>query len=224
MRSALRPYLKWPYVLAGIVLLILAAAALYAWRMLGVSIDPAAIRGLLAQLGLAGPLALIAALAAVLVVPILPASVLQIGAGLAFGPWLGLLYATLADILGASIGFWLGRNGRSFLEQRLSPANHNRLAALTRRMSWTTVVLLRLIPGPAYPLVSLAAGHSHLPYWRYLTASLTGVLPALALLVLAGDLVSSSPLLAFAIVILVVASLAIAGRVLGVGSEQTNEE
>ncbi len=219
MFAALRPYLKWPYLLGAIALLILAAAALYAWRTIGASVDPAAIRVMLAQLGLLGPLALIASLAAVLVVPVLPASVLQIGAGLAFGPWLGLLYTTLADILGASIGFWLGRNGRSFLEARLSPANHNRLVSLTRRMNWQTVVLLRLIPGPAYPLVSLAAGHSRLSYWRYISASLTGVLPALALLVLAGDLVSSSPLLAFAIVILVVASLAVAGRLIGVGTE-----
>ncbi|MGE5138573.1 MAG: TVP38/TMEM64 family protein, partial [Rudaea sp.] len=135
----------------------------------------AAIRTVLASFGLLAPLALIASLAAVLVVPVLPASLLQIGAGLAFGPWLGLLCATLADVLGASIGYWLGHHGRSFLENRLSKDIHARLVALTRRMSWSTVVLLRLIPGPAYPLVSLAAGHARLGYLRFITASLTGV-------------------------------------------------
>ena len=134
-----------------------------------------------------------------------------------------MLYATLADVLGASIGYWLGYHGRSFLEDRLSAPVHARLVALTRRMSWSTVVLLRLIPGPTYPLVSLAAGHARLGYLRFITASLAGVLPALILLVLAGDLVESSPWLALVIVALVVGSLALAGRLLGRAAPEESE-
>ncbi len=205
----------------GAALLLLALGALAVIRYTGATLSATMIRTALQQLGIAGPLALIAALGAVLVVPLIPASILQIGAGLAFGPWLGLLYATLADILGASVGFWLARRwGKSVLERYLSPANHDKLISLTHRMSWHLVVLLRLIPGPAYPLVSFAAGYSKLSYWRYISASLAGVFPALALLVLAGDLVESSPWLAFGIVILVVASLALAGRLMGGQTEK----
>ncbi len=209
------PFVTWRNALIVVVVLLLGLAGLYVWRTMGASISAATIRTFLAQLGVLGPVALILALAGVLVVPVLPASILQIGAGLAFGPWLGLLYATVADILGASIGFWLGHHGRSFLEDRLSAENHAKLISLTRRMNWTTVVLLRLLPGPAYPLVSLAAGHSHLGYWRFISASLTGVFPFLVLLVLAGDLVESSPLISIGIVVLIVASLAVAGRIMG---------
>ena len=216
--AGFRSYLSPRRVLFGAALILVAAVALLVLRATGSALTPAVIRAFLASLGIAGPLALIAGLGGVLVVPIIPASVLQIGAGLAYGPWLGLLYATVADILGASIGFWLGRGGRSWLERRLAPDNHARLVALTRRMNWHTVVLLRLIPGPAYPLVSLAAGHSRLSYLAYISASLTGVFPALVLLVLAGDLVESSPLLAVVLVILVVGSLALAGRLIGAGS------
>ncbi len=201
--------------LLGVVLLFVLAA-LAVWRFAGATLSAGMIRAELERLGFWGPLVLIAGLASVLVVPLIPASILQIGAGLAFGPWLGLLYATVADIAGASAGFWLARRwGKSILERHLSPSAHDRLVALTQRMNWHSVVLLRLIPGPAYPLVSFAAGYSRLGYLRYLSASLAGVLPALVLLVLAGDLVESSPLLALAIVIAVVGSLALAGRLLG---------
>ncbi len=217
VRSQITPRL----VVLGAALLVAGLAVLALLRFTGTALSAAMIRAALTELGLWGPLALIVSLAGVLVVPLIPASILQIGAGLAFGPWLGMLYATLADILGASVGFWLARRwGKSLLERYLSPAAHQKLVSLTRRMSWHLVVLLRLIPGPAYPLVSFAAGYSRLSYVSFISASLTGVLPALAVLVLAGDLVEHSPLFALAIVVLLVASLALAGRFL---SGQTAE-
>jgi uncharacterized membrane protein YdjX (TVP38/TMEM64 family) len=194
-------------------LLLAAVAGLWLLRASGAALSPETIRALLAELGPWGPALLIVALAAVLVVPAVPATVLQIGAGLAFGPLLGLLYIVAADLLGATAGFWIARRwGRSLLERRLAPETQARLQRLAGRMSWRSVMLLRLLPGPAYPLVSLAAGYSALGFWSYTLASLAGVLPALALLVLAGDLVTRSPLLAFALVAALLGSLALAAR------------
>lgn len=205
-------------VLLALLLLILAAAGLWLLRTTGAAFSPAAIREALVPLGGWGPVALIVLLACVLVVPVIPATVLQIGAGLAFGPPLGLLYVLLADVLGASAGFWLARRwGHSVLDKRLSPATQATLERLTKRMTWRGVLLLRLLPGPAYPLVSLAAGYSPLTFVPYTLASFAGVLPSLALLVLAGDLVTTSPLLAFGLVVLLVAGLALAGRLLKLG-------
>lgn len=205
-----------PRVLLGLVLLfLLGVVGLFLWQMRTV-LDPAMIRTWLAGLGLAGPLALIAALAAVLVVPVIPASIFQIGSGLAFGPWWGLAYAVVADILGASTGFWLARRYSYILDRRLAPETQRRLRALAARVNWRLVVLLRLLPGPAYPIVSFAAGYSPLSYFRYILASLGGVLPALVVLVFAGDLFEQSPLLALVIVVALVAGLILAGRLLGV--------
>jgi uncharacterized membrane protein YdjX (TVP38/TMEM64 family) len=202
-------------------LLLLAAlaasgiAALYLARSAGASLTPESIRAQLAALGPWGPAALILALAAVLVAPAIPATVLQLAAGLAFGPLPGLIYITIADFLGASVGFWLARRwGRALLDRRLSAETRARLERLSGRMSWRTVMLLRLLPGPAYPLVSFAAGYSPISFVRYTLASLGGALPALALLALAGDLVTSSPLLALAIVVALVGGLALAARLL----------
>lgn len=206
-------------LLLGLVLALVCAAGLWVFRTTGATLEPARVRVLLLELGAWGSLALIAALSAVLILPLIPATVLQIGAGLAFGPAAGLVCVVLADLIGASAGFVLARRfGRTWLDRYLSGRTRRILAHLARRMSWRMVMLLRLLPGPAYPLVSFAAGYSPLPYWQYILASLAGVLPALVLLVLAGDLVTRSPLLAFGLVVLIVAGLALAGRLLGVAN------
>lgn len=179
------------------------------------NINPAATRNVLAQLGGWAPVALIAVLAGVLVVPIIPASVFQISAGLLFGPFLGLVCVLIADALGASVGFWLARAwGKSFLARWLSPATQTKLENLTQRITWRGVILLRLLPGPTYPLVSLAAGHSPMSYEQYLLASLLGVFPGLAVLVLAGDIAEQSPFLAFALVALLIGGLVVASRLI----------
>jgi uncharacterized membrane protein YdjX (TVP38/TMEM64 family) len=213
-----------PRLALGAALVLIALAGWWLIRTMGDSLSPALIRGLLADLGIWGPLALIGGLAAVLVIPIVPASILQIGAGLAFGPMLGLLYASVADILGASVGFWIARRwGNVLLANRLSPQSQQTLARLANRMSGRTVMLLRLIPGPAYPLVSIAAGYSPLGYGHYLIGSFTGVFPALVLLVFAGDLVMSSPILATALVVVIVGSMALMGHLINAKASETDK-
>ncbi|HEX7587570.1 MAG TPA: VTT domain-containing protein [Anaerolineae bacterium] len=208
----LRSFLTLRAILVGIALVIVFIALA---RMTSAYITPAVIRATLAQFGWWAFIAFIAALAGVLVVPIVPASLFQISAGLFFGPFLGLVFVTVADILGASIGFWLARYwGRSFLARYLSPASQSKLENLARRITWREIILLRLLPGPAYPLVSMAAGYASISYARYISASLVGVFPGLVLLVFAGDLVERSPIIAFALIAFLLIGLVIIGQYL----------
>ncbi len=198
---------------AGTAILVFALLAIAVFRMTNTSLTPNSVRSALGQLGVWGPLALIVALAGILVVPVAPASAFQVAAGLAFGPFLGLSCVVLADIAGASIGFWLARHwGKFLLGRYLSPATQARVADLASRLSWQGVILLRLLPGPVYPVVSFAAGYSALNYVRFILASVTGVLPGLVLLVLAGDLAERSPLLTIAVILFFAASLAVVKR------------
>ncbi len=208
-----QPFLSPRRLIAGVLLLIAAGAAFWLFRTSSTLLNPLVIRDMTLSLGPFGPLALIGALALLLVAPVAPAAVLQIGAGLAFGPVAGFLCTLIADMIGASAGFWLARRwGRSVVEPRLSPTVRGQIERLAQRVTWRTVLLLRLLPGPAYPLVSFAAGYSRLGFGAYTLASLAGVAPALAVLAFAGDLATRSPLLAFGMVALLVGALAIAGR------------
>lgn len=194
--------------LLGILVLLFALT-----RITGRPLSPAGLRVALEPLGIAAPFGLALALALVLVVPVIPASLFQIAAGTLLGPWAGLLWTVIADWLGASIGFWLGRLwGKPLLNRVLAPHEQASLQRLAERMDWRIVVLLRLVPGPAYPLVSIAAGYASLSYPEFIIASLAGVMPALVLLVLAGDLVEKSPIVSVLIVIAVLLSVVVAGR------------
>ncbi|MBI5032831.1 MAG: VTT domain-containing protein [Chloroflexi bacterium] len=196
-----------------IVLAIISVSGIVIARVTNTDIRPANLRAMLFQLGALAPLALVSALAGVLVVPVIPASIFQVGAGLAFGSWLGLVYVLIADVIGASIGFVVARYwGKTLLARYLDVQTQAQLDGLTKRISWRGVILLRLLPGPAYPLVSFASGFSSISYPTYIVASFIGVFPGLALLVLAGDLVERSPLLAFGLAALVLLGLVIAGR------------
>jgi uncharacterized membrane protein YdjX (TVP38/TMEM64 family) len=209
----LLPRLSARRLISVALAILLVGAVFWLFRTSGELLNPSVIRTTVIALGPLGPLALIGALALLLVAPIAPAAVLQIGAGLAFGPLIGFLYTLIADAIGASIGFWLARRwGRALLDPRLSPEMRAQVERLAQRVTWRSVMILRLLPGPAYPLVSFAAGYSRLGFGAYTLASLAGVAPALALLAFAGDLVTRSPLLAFGLVALLVGSLAIVGR------------
>jgi uncharacterized membrane protein YdjX (TVP38/TMEM64 family) len=215
MYRQLRTHLTARRLALGLALAVIGIGLVLALRASGAALSPAGVRAALAELGPWGPAALIVGLAVVLVVPVIPATVLQLGAGLAFGPPLGLIYVLLADLLGASLGFWLARRwGHALLDRYLSERARATLERLARRVTWRSMLLLRLLPGPAYPLVSFAAGYSTIGFVPYTLSSLAGVLPALALLVLAGDLVTSSPLLAGGLVVVLVGGLALAGRFL----------
>lgn len=205
-------------LLGAVALFLLGGLAVL--RLAGAALRPEDIRDTIRSLdSTAGvpvaPLVLIAILAAILVLPVLPALIFQVAGGLAFGPAWGLLYVLLADVLGAAIGFGLARRwGLPLLRRWLKPEHIASAERLAARLDWKGIILLRLLPGPAYPLVSFAAGLSPLKLGRYLLASFAGVLPSLALLVVAGDIATSSPWLGVALVLVLVGGLVLAGRII----------
>jgi uncharacterized membrane protein YdjX (TVP38/TMEM64 family) len=210
-------------LLAAIALLLLGGLAFL--RLAGPTMQPEDIRDTIRAVDSAtgmpvSPLVLILLLAGILVVPVLPAIIFQVASGLAFGPAWGLLYVLLADVLGAAIGFVLARRwGLPLLRRWLKPEHLASAERLAARLDWKGIILLRLLPGPAYPLVSFAAGLSPLSLRRYVLASFTGVLPSLALLVLAGDIATESPWLGVALVLVLIAGLVLAGRIFKSGQD-----
>jgi uncharacterized membrane protein YdjX (TVP38/TMEM64 family) len=117
---------------------------------------------------------------------------------LLYGPWIGFMVVMIGDIIGAMIGFVIARRwGRhNPLFARLSATEQAAFNTLCQQMTPIRILLLRVLPGPAYTMVSLAAGCSPMPWWRYILASILGVTPALVLLTIAGDISTTQPLVA----------------------------
>lgn len=200
-------------VLVFIGLLGLAIAGGVFFVLFGMALRPEAVRDALLRLGPIGPLAHIALLGGVLTVPVVPATIFQVAGGWAFGKWLGFVYTMLGDALGAALGFLLARKfGDRVLRRWLSPSALERVQRLAQRMTWRSVMVLRFLPGPGYLLVSLAAGLSSLSFGVYLLGSIVGVAPWIALLVLAGDVGRSNPLVGVGIVVGIVLLATMLGR------------
>jgi len=191
-----RRRLLWLAVLA------LVALAVLWWLRSVIDLTPSGMRTLLAPLGGWGALIVVIGIAVILVVPVVPATVLQVGAGLVFGPWLGFGLTLLGDLIGALVGFAIARRwGHQVVRTRLSAAEQGAFDDLCVRITPTGMLLLRVLPGPAYTLVSFAAGCSSMPWWKYLLGSLLGVAPGLLVLTVAGDLSTSNPGLAVGIAV-----------------------
>ena len=183
------------------VLAVVALAVLW-WLRSVVDLTPTGMRTLLAPLGGWGALIVVIGIAVILVVPVVPATVLQVGAGLVFGPWLGFGLTLLGDLIGALVGFAIARRwGHQVVRTRLSAPEQGAFDDLCVRITPTGMLLLRVLPGPAYTLVSFAAGCSSMSWWQYLLGSLLGVAPGLLVLTVAGDLSTSNPVLAVGIAV-----------------------
>ncbi len=130
-------------------------------------------------------------------VVLVPASLLTMAAGAAFGLALGVPVALAGATLGAALAFLVSRHlARSRVERSL--AGHPDFAAIDRAIGQDgrrIVFLLRLSPLFPYNLMNYALGLTTVRFGDYVVAS-TGMLPATAVYVYYGKVVGDLAALA----------------------------
>lgn len=141
-----------------------------------------------------------------------PRTAFTLAAGLLFGPVLGAIIAVAASTLSALIALLAVRA----LGWQLSEVGHPRLESIDSRLrerGWPAVLSLRLIPAVPFSVLNYAAGASSVRPLPYTLATLVGVVPGTAAVVILGDAMTGnvSPLLV--LVSLCTASLGVAGLV-----------
>jgi uncharacterized membrane protein YdjX (TVP38/TMEM64 family) len=158
------------------------------------------------------PLAFLAAHIVVTVFPF-PRTAFTLAAGLLFGPVLGVPLAVVASTVSAVIALLLVRAAGWQLSRLVSHPRVDSLDARLRERGWPTVMSMRLIPAVPFSVLNYAAGASAVRVLPYTLASLAGLVPGTAAVVILGDALTGnvSPLL-FA-VSLCTASLGIAGLI-----------
>lgn len=158
------------------------------------------------------PLAFFAAHVVLTVFPF-PRTAFTLAAGLLFGPLLGVAIAVVASSLSAVIALLLVRAAGWHLNRLVT---HPRVGALNARLEqrgWPTVLSMRMIPAVPFSVLNYAAGASAVRVVPYSLATVVGVLPGTAAIVILGDALTGnvSPLLF--LVSLCTASVGIAGLV-----------
>lgn len=162
------------------------------------------------SMGVWFPLAFLAAHVVVTVFPF-PRTAFTLAAGLLFGSALGVAIAVVASTLAAVIALALVRAAGWQLSRLVSHPAVKSVDATLRRRGWSAVLSLRLIPAVPFSVLNYAAGASAVPIVPYTIATLVGLIPGTAAVVILGDALTGNinPLLA--VVSLSTASLGAAG-------------
>jgi uncharacterized membrane protein YdjX (TVP38/TMEM64 family) len=158
------------------------------------------------------PLAFLAAHIVVTVFPF-PRTAFTLAAGLLFGPVLGVPLAVVASTVSAVIALLLVRAVGLQLSRLVRHPRVDSLDARLRDRGWPAVMSMRMIPAVPFSVLNYAAGASAVRVLPYTLATLAGLLPGTAAVVILGDALTGnvSPLLF--LVSFCTASLGVAGLV-----------
>jgi pyruvate/2-oxoglutarate dehydrogenase complex dihydrolipoamide dehydrogenase (E3) component/uncharacterized membrane protein YdjX (TVP38/TMEM64 family) len=174
------------FAVAGLIVLVLAA------RTFDVGGALVAFVGWIRDAGPAG-MAVFVGVYVLACVLFLPAFVLTLGAGFAYGVLAGSVLVWVGANLGAAVAFWLGRTvARDAIARRVE--RNPKFAAIDRavgREGLRIVLLTRLSPAFPFTLLNYAYGLTRVRFPDYLVASLTGMIPGILMYVYLGSLVTS---------------------------------
>jgi uncharacterized membrane protein YdjX (TVP38/TMEM64 family) len=132
------------------------------------------------------PLAFLAAHIVVTVMPI-PRTAFTLAAGLLFGPVLGVAIAVGASTGSALLAALLVRAVGWRLNRLVGHRALERVDQRLRERGWPTVLSLRLIPVVPFSVINYAAGASSVRLLPYTLATVAGLLPGTAAVVILGD-------------------------------------
>ena len=140
-----------------------------------------------------------------------PRTAFTLSAGLLFGPLLGIGLAVAASTLSAVIAVVLVRAAGWQLSRLVHHPRVDTLDARLRERGWVAVMAMRLIPAVPFSVLNYAAGASAVRLLPYTLATIVGLLPGTAAVVVLGDALTGnvSPLLF--VVSLCTAALGVAG-------------
>jgi len=122
-----------------------------------------------------------------------PASLLTLGAGAVYGPWLGFAVVSIASTLGATAAFLIARYvARDWVARRVSA--NPRFRALDEGVAaegWKLVLLTRLSPVFPFNLQNFGYGLTRVPALHYAVASWIGMMPGTMMYVYLGHAAGS---------------------------------
>ncbi|OSC39412.1 hypothetical protein B8W66_17455 [Mycobacterium decipiens] len=138
------------------------------------------------------PLAFLLAHIVVTVAP-LPRTAFTLAAGLLFGPVFGVSIAAVGSTTSAVIAMLLVRAAGWRLSRLVGYRGIERLDERLRERGWLAILSLRLIPAVPFSALNYAAGASAVRVLPYSLATLGGLLPGTAAVVILGDALAGHP-------------------------------
>jgi len=159
------------------------------------------------------PLTFFVAHIVVTVVPV-PRTAFTLAAGLLFGPVLGVAIAVVASSASATIALLLVRAAGWRLDRLVRHRSIDMVNERLRQRGWLAILSLRLIPAVPFSALNYAAGASAVRMLPYALATLAGLLPGTAAVVIFGDALAGHPSSLLYLVFACTGTLGLAGLVI----------
>jgi uncharacterized membrane protein YdjX (TVP38/TMEM64 family) len=161
------------------------------------------------------PLAFLGAHIVATIVPV-PRTAFTLAAGVLFGPALGVAIAVVASTASAVIAMLLVRVAGWRLNRLVRHRSIDTVDERLRQRGWLAILSLRLIPAVPFSVINYAAGASTVRVLPYTLATLAGLLPGTAAVVVLGDALAGHPSLLLFLVSTCTGALGLAGLVIEV--------
>jgi uncharacterized membrane protein YdjX (TVP38/TMEM64 family) len=175
-----------------ILFVILLAAAIVLFRLLGWGDKLALLRDWINGLGIWGPLVFVL-LYIVAVIAALPGSAITIAAATLFGSVLGVILVSIAATIGASLAFLIARYLARDLILRKFSSNETfrKLDRLTQERGVIVVAITRLVPLFPFDILNYGFGLTAISFRTYVFWSWLCMLPGTILYVVGTDAIVS---------------------------------
>jgi phosphatidylserine/phosphatidylglycerophosphate/cardiolipin synthase-like enzyme/uncharacterized membrane protein YdjX (TVP38/TMEM64 family) len=116
-----------------------------------------------------------------------PRPLITLAAVIAFGPWLGFLYALLGVVGSSVVTYYAGRKMRRDTVRRLAGPRLDRMIDVLKKHGLAAMTLLRLVPIAPFAVEGIVAGAVRLKLWHLVAGTAIGMLPGTLATTIFGD-------------------------------------
>jgi phospholipase D1/2 len=116
-----------------------------------------------------------------------PRPLITLFAVVAFGPWLGFVYAMGGILISALFTYWLGTRMDRSTVRRLAGPRLNRMLDVLRRRGLVALTALRLVPLAPFTIEGIVAGAIRIPLRDFTIGTALGMLPGTLAATVFGD-------------------------------------
>ena len=121
-----------------------------------------------------------------------PRPLITLAAVIAFGPWLGFLYALNGIVASAVVTYYAGRRMRRDTVRRISGPKLDRMIDVLKKHGLLAMTLLRLVPIAPFAVESIVAGAIRMKLWHVALGTAIGLLPGTITTTVFGDAIETA--------------------------------
>ncbi|MEX2568619.1 MAG: VTT domain-containing protein [Cyclobacteriaceae bacterium] len=135
-----------------------------------------------------GPMVIIFVMVAQMFLLVIPSVVVMVVSIIAYGPVFGTLIILMSIFCASSIGYAIGKSlGTPIIDRIVGAKSERKIEGFLVDYGFWAVIITRISPFLSNDAISFVAGILRMGYWRFIGATLLGILPLTLLIAFLGE-------------------------------------